>query len=144
MTLQNLNDYLTKCRQLDAARESLLDLEEAAVPGARVLTGMPRAPGVRDRVGSIAIAIADTKETITELEQAIEAMEKEIDAFIQTIPAVELRTLFRLRYVRLLSWDDIAEIFRWRYDQSTLRRRVERYMKKYHPENQEHKEENKQ
>lgn len=144
MTLQNLNDYLTECRQLEVARESLLDLEEAAVPGAKVLTGMPRAPGVRDRVGSLAIAIADTKETIKELEQAIETTGKEIEAFIQTIPAVELRTLFRFRFVQLLSWDDIAEIFRWRYDQSTLRRRVERYMKKYHPGNQEHKEENKQ
>lgn len=144
MTLQNLNDYLTECRQLEVARESLLDLEEAAVPGAKVLTGMPRAPGVRDRVGSLAIAIADTKETIKELEQAIETTGKEIEAFIQTIPAVELRTLFRFRFVQLLSWDDIAELFRWRYDQSTLRRRVERYMKKYHPENQEHKEENKQ
>ena len=144
MTLQNLNDYLTECRQLEVARESLLDLEEAAVPGAKVLTGMPRAPGVRDRVGSLAIAIADTKKTIKELEQAIETTGKEIEAFIQTIPAVELRTLFRFRFVQLLSWDDIAEIFRWRYDQSTLRRRVERYMKKYHPENQEHKEGNKQ
>lgn len=144
MTLQNLNDYLSKCCQLEAARESLLDLEEAAVPGAKVLTGMPRTPGVRDRVGSLAIAIADTKETIKELEQTIETTGKEIEAFIQTIPAVELRTLFRFRFVHLLSWDDIAEIFRWRYDQSTLRRRVERYMKKYHQENQEHKEENKQ
>ena len=135
MTMQELNDYLSKCRQLEAAREILLDLEEAAVPGAKVLTGMPRAPGVRDRVGSIAIAIADTEETIAELERAIEATGREIEAFIPTIPTVDLRTIFLLRFVQLLSWADIAEIFRWRYDESTLRRRVERYMKKYHPDN---------
>lgn len=142
MTLQDLNAYLSKCRQLEAARESLLDLEEAAVPGAKVLTGMPRAPGVRDRVGSIAIAIADTKDAIAELEREVEATKKEIEALIQTIPAVDLRTLFRLRFLQLLSWEDIAEIFRWRYDEATLRRRVERYMKKNYPENHKNEEEN--
>ena len=52
MTMQELNDYLSKCRQLEAAREILLDLEEAAVPGAKVLTGMPRAPGVHSGAGA--------------------------------------------------------------------------------------------
>ena len=130
MTLQDLNRYLSLCKQLDKARESLLDLQEAAVPGAQVLTGMPHTPGVKDKVGDLAIEIADTKDEIKEMEVEVQAMGEEINTFIKAIPYVELRTIFRLRYVRFLSWEDIAEVFRWRLSESTLRRRTERYMAK--------------
>ena len=130
MTLQDLNRYLSLCKQLDKARESLLDLQEAAVPGAQVLTGMPHTPGVKDKVGDLAIEIADTKDEIKEMEAEVQAMGEEINTFIKAIPYVELRTIFRLRYVRFLSWEDIAEVFRWRLSESTLRRRTERYMAK--------------
>lgn len=131
MTLQDLNRYLSLCKQLDKARESLLDLQDAAVPGAQVLTGMPHTPGVKDKVGNLAIEIADTKDAIKEMEKETERMKGEVEEFIRTIEFVELRTIFRLRYIRFLSWEDIAEVFRWRYTETTLRRRTERYMEKH-------------
>jgi len=134
VTLQDLNRYLTLCKQLDSARESLLDLQDAAVPGAQVLTGMPHAPGVKDKVGNIAIMIADTKSEIVEMETELAARQREIEAFIKAIPYVELRTIFRLRYLCKMTWGDVAEVFRWRYDESTLRRRIERYMAKIETE----------
>ena len=129
MTLQDLNRYLSLCKQLEKARESLLDLQEAAVPGAQVLTGMPHTPGVKDKVGNLAIEIADTKDAIEEMEAEVQALGEEVNIFIKTIPYVELRTIFRLRFIRMLTWEDVAEVFRWRYSESTLRRRVEQYMK---------------
>lgn len=129
MTLQDLNGYLTLLKNLERARESLLDLQDAAVPGAQVLTGMPHAPGVKDKIGNLSVEIADTKTEIERMEAEAKATEAEIDAFIRTIPYVELRTIFRLRFIRMLTWEDIAEVFRWRYGESTLRRRVEQYMK---------------
>lgn len=129
MTLQDLNRYLSLSKQLDKARESLLDLQEAAVPGAQVLTGMPHMPGVKDKVGNLAIEIADTKDAIEEMEAEVQALGEEVNIFIKTIPYVELRTIFRLRFIRMLTWEDVAEVFRWRYSESTLRRRVEQYMK---------------
>ena len=128
VTLQDLNRYLDLVKQLNRARESLLDLQEAAVPGAQKLTGMPHTPGVSDKVGNLAIEIADTKTAIGEMEQERAAMQTKIEAFITTIPDVELRTIFRLRYVRILSWDDIEEVFRWRYSKTAIRRRAERYI----------------
>lgn len=130
MTLQDLNRYLSLCKQLEKARESLLDLQEAAVPGAQVLTGMPHTPGVKDKVGNLSIEIADTKDAIAEMEKEIESKSAEVESFIKSIQFVELRTIFRLRYIRFLSWEDISEVFRWRYSETTLRRRVERYMQK--------------
>lgn len=130
MTLQDLNGYLTLLKNLERARESLLDLQDAAVPGAQVLTGMPHAPGVKDKVGNLAVEIADTKTEIERMEAEARAAEAKIDAFIQTIPYVDLRTLFRLRYIRQMSFEDIAELYKWKYHETTLRRRIEKYMQK--------------
>ena len=134
MTLQDLNGYLTLLKNLERARESLLDLQDAAVPGAQVLTGMPHAPGVKDKIGNLSVEIADTKTEIERMEAEAKATEAEIDAFIRTIPYVELRTIFRLRYVRILSWEDIAEVFRWRFSETALRKRVNNYMSKVETE----------
>lgn len=130
MTLQDLNRYLTLCKQLDSARESLLNLQDAAVPGAQVLTGMPHAPGVKDKVGNLAIEIADTKDAINEMERNVEAMKKEVESFIRTIPYVDLRTIFRLRFIRMLTWEDIEEVFQWRLTATALQKRVAYYMRK--------------
>lgn len=131
MTLQDLNRYLALQKQLDSARESLLDLQDAAVPGAQVLTGMPHAPGVKDKVGNLAIMIADTKTEIERMEQELAAMEADVDAFIRTIPNVELRNIFRFRFLLRLSWEDIAEMCRWRYTETALRKRVITYLERF-------------
>lgn len=127
--MQDLNRYLELAKQLDRAREILLNLQEAAVPGAQKLTGMPRTPGVSDKVGNLAIEIADTKTAIEEMEQEIAEMRAQIDAFIKAIPDLELRTLFRLRFVRMLTYEDIAEIYQWKHHETTYRRRIEAYMR---------------
>ena len=131
MTLQDLNRYLALQKQLDSARESLLDLQDAAVPGAQVLTGMPHAPGVKDKVGNLAIMIADTKTEIERMEQELVVMEADVDAFIRTIPNVELRNIFRFRFLLRLSWEDIAEMCRWRYTETALRKRVITYLERF-------------
>ena len=72
MKRQDFTRYLVLHEQLDKARNCLLDLQEAAVPGAQVLTGMPHAPGVKDKVGNLAIEIADTKASIRDMEEEME------------------------------------------------------------------------
>lgn len=131
MTLQDLNRFLALRKQLDSARESLLDLQDAAVPGAQVLTGMPHAPGVKDKVGNLAIMIADTKTEIERMEQELAEMEADVDAFIRTIPNVELRNIFRFRFLLRLTWEDIAEMCRWRYTETALRKRVITYLERF-------------
>ena len=131
MTLQDLNRYLALQKQLDSARESLLDLQDAAVPGAQVLTGMPHAPGVKDKVGNLAIMIADTKTEIERMEQELAETEADVDAFIRTIPNVELRNIFRFRFLLRLTWEDIAEMCRWRYTETALRKRVITYLERF-------------
>ena len=59
MTLKELNGHFVLRERLARAKEMLASLQAAACPGAQVLTGMPHAPGVRDKVGDLAVEIAD-------------------------------------------------------------------------------------
>ena len=58
MTLEDLNKHLLLREKLEKAQEMLVSLRAAAQPGAARLTGMPHTPGVKDKVGDLAVEIA--------------------------------------------------------------------------------------
>ena len=55
MTLRELSIYYKLHERLERNREMLSSLSAAAGPGAQVITGMPHAPGVSDKVGDSGI-----------------------------------------------------------------------------------------
>ena len=50
MTLERLNRYARLRRELEAAENLKAVMETAAEPGAQVLTGMPHAPGYKNKL----------------------------------------------------------------------------------------------
>lgn len=59
MTLQELSEHYQLRAQLEKDEDILYNLRMAGIPSAHPLDGMPRAPGVSDKVGALAIAIVD-------------------------------------------------------------------------------------
>ena len=57
MTLIELNRYFELVSNLARTKELLDNLRAAAYPASPVLTGMPHAPGVKDKVGDLAVEI---------------------------------------------------------------------------------------
>lgn len=110
MTLQELNKHFELREKLAKAHEMLDALRAAACPGAQVLTGMPHAPGVKDKVGDLAVEIADMGERIEFLESEIKASEASILQFIKSIDDDQTRLIFRLRFIRGLSWKEVSQI----------------------------------
>lgn len=109
MTLQELTQQIKLRERLERDKEILEYLKAAACPGAQVITGMPHAPGVKNKVGDLAIEIADMKERIRYLEAEIAEKEAEVIEFIGTIEDERLRVIFRLRFVRCLTWQQTAD-----------------------------------
>lgn len=110
MTLQELSAYYILRTKIDVARETLQSLEYAAEPGAQAIDGMPHGQGVSDKVGDLAIEIADMRKTIEALEfEAGEALEK-ITNYIDNIESDFVRVIFRLRFIRCLSWREVASV----------------------------------
>lgn len=128
MTLQELSHHFKLRERLERDTDLLKSLEAAACPGAQVLTGMPHASGVRDKVGDLAVEIADLKERIRYLEAEIEAEELEVSRFIAEIPDEQLRVVFRLRFIRGLTWGEVAAVVGGRNTEEAVKASVYRYI----------------
>ncbi len=110
MTLQELNTYFDLNDKLAKAKEMLERLQATILPGSPVLTGMPHSPGVKDKVGNLAIEIVDLEARISFLEGEIKEQEKRIEKYIMDIDDDYTRIIFRLRFQRALKWEDVRDI----------------------------------
>ena len=113
MTKQDLSYHVELKKQLAADLELLASLEAAAGPRVQHLDGMPHASGVRDVVGDLAAEIADLKTEIAQLESEIARSEREIVGYITTIKDAQTRMIFRLRFIRGMSWKEVAATIGW-------------------------------
>lgn len=111
MTLDELNEHLGLLEDLATTREIRESFLTKAKPGAAPLTGMPHGSGVKDKVGDLAAEIADLDEQIETLEWAVQESEKHVLPFIDSIRDIQTRMIFRLRFVRGLSWKKVAWTF---------------------------------
>lgn len=110
MTLEDLNQHLELITELARVNEMIQSLWNAAHPGGQVLTGMPHAPGVKDKIGDLACEIADLETDRDQLQERIELSEKSVMAFITKIPGAQTRLIFRLRFCRGLTWKEVAQV----------------------------------
>lgn len=110
MTLQDLSQHYDLRRKLKKDEGILAALREAAYPKSPVLSDMPHAPGVRDKVGDLAVEIADMSERVRYLREEITRQEQEVEAFISSIQDEYTALLFRLRFLRCLTWGEVAGV----------------------------------
>lgn len=128
MTLSELNQHLELIEKKEKATEMLQSLREAACPGAAALTGMPHATGVKDKVGDLAVEIADMDARIEYLDEEIGKSEKSILPWIATIPDDQTRLIFRLRFLRGLAWKEVAVVVGGRNSEDSVKMACYRYL----------------
>lgn len=110
MTLVELNRHLALREKIEKTQETLDSIRAAAQLGAVKLTGMPHAPGVKDKVGDLAVEIADLSTSLDQLNAELIRQELQIEAFISCIEDDQTRIIFRLRFLRGLSWKEVSQI----------------------------------
>lgn len=108
MTKQDLDCHLELLQMLAEDLELLASLEEAAGPKIQRLDGMPHAHGISDPVGNLAAEIADMRETVARRKAAVAKSEETIATYISTIEDSQTRMIFRLRFIRGMSWKEVA------------------------------------
>lgn len=128
MTLQELNHYFDLQEKLERAEEMLNSFIAAAYPGAQVLTGMPHTPGVSDKVGDLAVEIADLKDRIATLRTNIEREKIMVTEYIARIPDDQTRMIFRLRFLHGLTWGEVAALIGGRNTESAVKNICYRYL----------------
>lgn len=128
MTLQELTKLFRLKEELTDAEKILQSLRSAAQPQAAKMTGMPHMSGVSDRVGDLAAEITDIEKTITDLKEEIKEAEKQVAEFIGKIPDIQTRTIFRLRFIRSLTWKEVSSIMGRKYTVDSVKNRVYKYL----------------
>ncbi len=128
MTLEELSGYYRLHIRLERNLEMLESLEAAAHPGAQLITGMPHAAGVRDKIGDLAVEIADLKDRILSLRKELDRKEAEISGFIAAIENDQTRTIFRLRFLRCLTWGEVAALIGGRNTEASVKSICYRYL----------------
>lgn len=108
MTLKELSQLYYLNREIEMDKKRLLELEAQAVSCSPNLTGMPRSPGISDKVGRYAADIVDLKGIIeAKLQQCIYERNR-LERYISEIDDSLLRQIFTYRFVNGLPWEQVA------------------------------------
>lgn len=127
--MENVVKWLEQVKKLDeliAAKEA--EYEQLMTMATRItpeITGMPHAGGVTDKVGNIAVKLADlTRETNAAWDRYID-QKAEVIQTLEKLPANEYGVLHR-EYIRYMTQEDIAQdmgystVQIWRIKQKAL------------------------
>jgi hypothetical protein len=109
MTARDLSQlyWLNREIERDRARLEALSTKSWGV-AAQVITGMPRVPGIPDKVGKLAAEIADLRSAIeANLKRCLREADK-LNRYIANIPDSLTRQIFALRYINGLPWGQVA------------------------------------
>ncbi len=129
-TLQELSKYYNLLQRIYRAEDILAGPQSAVCPGAQKLTGMPAAPGVKDKLGDFTAEIVDMQQLIEELKQAAEQERAKVEAYINSIDDEQTRLIFRLRFLHCLTWQEVAEIIGRRNTAAGVRMICKRHLAK--------------
>lgn len=127
--MRELTQHYELKKRLEDEEKMLMSLEAATYPRP-ALDGMPRAPGLGAEVGDLAAEIADIRDHICSLRCEVERDEERVAAFIDTIEAAYIRTILRLRFIRCLTWKEVARTIGGRNTSDGVRMAVYRYLGK--------------
>lgn len=127
MTLDELNDHLYLVQQLNTAREMLQSMQDSILR-ASSYDGMPHAPGAGDKVGALAVKLAELEEVVHSYERQKAVSEKTVTAFIDSITDNRTNLIFYLRFICGYDWQGVAEVIGGRNTVDAVKSQCYRYL----------------
>lgn len=127
MTLDELNDHLYLVQQLNTAREMLQSMQDSFLR-ASSYDGMPHVPGAGDKVGALAVKLAELEEVVHSYERQKAVSEKTVKAFIDSITDNRTNLIFYLRFICGYDWQGVAEVIGGRNTVDAVKSQCYRYL----------------
>ncbi len=107
MTKKELSQLYWLNREIEEEKRKLEELKAAALGCTQKITGLPHV-GCGDKVGDLAILIAEQKDLI-ELKVRQSVIEyNRLNRYIASIEDAQMRMILSFRYVNGLSWQQVA------------------------------------
>lgn len=130
MTIKELYSLWYIEQEIKEYELKIVELREMATNVTPNLTGMPSGNNISDKVGKAATAIVEYINLLEEaIQQKIEQSIK-INAFILDIDDAQLRQIMFLRFVKRLTWQQVANRIGGGNTADGVRKRCNRYVKK--------------
>ena len=130
MTTKELSQLYYLNQEIKMDRNRLQELELMAVSISSNLSGMPRSPGVSDKVGHYAAEIADLKGIIEAKHQQCLYERSRLERYIADIDDSLIRQVFTYRFVNGLGWRQVAACIGGGNTADGCRKAVQRYLDK--------------
>lgn len=128
MTVRDLEQLFYLSRVIDREKEKLEDLRSAAGLKSPLISDMPRAPGVRDKIGETVPAIIDQEAELIEKIRAYSETKKRLEDYIETVPIMRIRLILQLRYLDKKTWQEVADAIGGRETEYTVKQACYRYV----------------
>ncbi len=109
MTIKELSQLYHLRREVEMDRQRLAALEERALPGAQRLSGLPGSSWRQDKLGEMAVEIADLRAVIEAKYRRCLAEQQRLEQYIAGIEDSFVRQIFTCRFVEGLSWRQVAK-----------------------------------
>ena len=131
MTKKELSQLYWLNREIEEEKRKLRELEVAATSGTATITGLPHVSGAHDRLGDMAILIAEQRDLIDlKVRQSVIEYNR-LNRYIAGIEDAQMRMILSLRYVNGLSWQQVAVNIGGGNTADGVRMMVDRYLQKY-------------
>ena len=129
MTLEELNLHMDLVKQLQGARELLAEAQARTLSAAQY-DGMPHSHEASRRTENLSVFIESRQADVDRMERAVKNSEKEIREFVDNIKDIQLKSIFDLRYLCGMTWEDVACFLGGYNNADNIRMRVYRYLGK--------------
>lgn len=128
MTLETLNEHQRLVVDLQEARDMLKALE-ASMLKSPSYDGMPHATGAYDKVSMLVLKIEEQKETIKTYERLVQASEKKVLPWINSIRDNRTNLIFYLRFICGYEWQEVADCIGGKNTAEAVKAVCYRYLK---------------
>lgn len=130
MTKKELSQLYYLNKEIKQQKQRLKELEAAATGCTAQITGMPHGTSVGDKVSKYAAEIADLKNLIELNIQKCWYEMNRLNRYIDSVEDSQMRQILTLRYINLYSWEEIEIAIGGNNKSESLRKRLERFIKK--------------
>lgn len=130
MTKKELSQLYWLNREIEEEKRKLHELEAAASGCTASITGLPHVMGAHDKIGDLAILIAEQRDLI-DLKARQSVIEyNRLNHYIAGVEDAQMRMILSLRYVNGLSWQQVAFHMGQEGDGSTQRKQHDAFLRK--------------
>ena len=130
MTKKELSQLYWLNREIEEEKRKLHELEAAASGCTASITGLPHVMGAYDKIGDLAILIAEQRDLIDlKVRQSVIEYNR-LNRYIADVEDAQMRMILSLRYVNGLSWQQVAFHMGQEGDGSTQRKQHDAFLRK--------------